>query len=169
MPVTQYCPHNAMPGICLICAAESMGLPPAYSKPFGVSTCPHGADGRHCHLCVNTLKPGGTTELAATVKIRDAIYGGFENVARITQMFKSIMKTSPSYIRMNDVQKEAMEMVLHKCARLLSGDPAHRDSWHDIQGYAKLAEDRLPPEVISTPIIRQQPFGGREGPLDGRN
>ena len=34
-------------------------------------------------------------------------------------------------------------MILSKISRLVTGDPAHKDSWHDIQGYAKLAEDRL--------------------------
>lgn len=82
--------------------------------------------------------------LSGTIKTRDKEYGGFERVAEITQKFKGIMKSSPSYVKMTDVEKEAMEMVMHKCARLLAGNPHHLDSWHDIQGYAKLVEDRLP-------------------------
>jgi hypothetical protein len=27
--------------------------------------------------------------------------------------------------------------------RILAGNPSHADHWHDIQGYAKLIEDRL--------------------------
>src|SRR5690606_10084595 len=31
-----------------------------------------------------------------------------------------------------------------KIARILIGDPNYADNWHDIQGYAKLVEERLP-------------------------
>lgn len=119
--------------------------------------CPHG-NALDCYppctLCPGIAQVGIGSTLGATVKTRDAKYGGFENVARITQQFKTMLKGCPSYLQMTDVEKEGLEMVLHKCARLMSGDPHHRDSWHDIQGYAKLVEDRLPPETVSTPIIK---------------
>jgi len=44
---------------------------------------------------------------------------------------------------LNDVQKEALEMILHKVARIVSGNPNHADHWHDIGGYSKLVEDRI--------------------------
>jgi hypothetical protein len=31
-----------------------------------------------------------------------------------------------------------LEMIAHKIARILSGDPNHRDHWEDIAGYAEL-------------------------------
>ena len=34
--------------------------------------------------------------------------------------------------------------IADKIGRILSGDPNYADNWHDIQGYAKLVEDRLP-------------------------
>ncbi len=34
------------------------------------------------------------------------------------------------------------EVIADKIARILNGDPNYKDNWHDIQGYAKLAEDR---------------------------
>jgi hypothetical protein len=34
-------------------------------------------------------------------------------------------------------------MILMKLARALNGDPNDTDNWHDIQGYAKLVEDRI--------------------------
>jgi hypothetical protein len=36
-----------------------------------------------------------------------------------------------------------MEMICHKMARIMNGDPNYSDSWHDIAGYAKLVADRL--------------------------
>jgi hypothetical protein len=40
-------------------------------------------------------------------------------------------------------QREALEMIQHKVARILNGDPSYHDSWHDIAGYATLVADRL--------------------------
>ena len=40
-------------------------------------------------------------------------------------------------------QREALEMIAHKIARILNGDPDYADSWHDIAGYAQLVADRL--------------------------
>lgn len=40
-------------------------------------------------------------------------------------------------------QRESLEMVMHKIARIINGDPNYADSWHDIAGYAKLVADRL--------------------------
>lgn len=30
-------------------------------------------------------------------------------------------------------------MILHKCGRILSGDPNEPDHWRDIEGYARIA------------------------------
>jgi len=41
---------------------------------------------------------------------------------------------------------EALEMICLKMARLVCGDSNNRDSWHDIEGYARLAGDLLTPK-----------------------
>jgi hypothetical protein len=40
-------------------------------------------------------------------------------------------------------QREALEMIAHKIARIVNGDPNYADSWLDIAGYAQLVADRL--------------------------
>ena len=40
-------------------------------------------------------------------------------------------------------QREALEMLALKIARILNGDPNYADSWHDVAGYATLVADRL--------------------------
>ena len=40
-------------------------------------------------------------------------------------------------------QLEALDMIVHKIARIVNGDPNYSDSWVDIAGYAKLVSDRL--------------------------
>ena len=54
------------------------------------------------------------------------------------------MMRNGGWNRLNDVQAQALEVIADKIARILNGDPNYADNWHDIQGYAKLVEDRLP-------------------------
>ena len=72
-------------------------------------------------------------------------YGKFDGQARIAQGLKQIiMLVNPAkYELMAADQKEALDMICHKIARIINGDPDYADSWHDIAGYAKLVEDRL--------------------------
>lgn len=44
---------------------------------------------------------------------------------------------------MQDDQKEALEMIASKIARILNGNTNNEDSWRDIAGYATLVADRL--------------------------
>ena len=87
-----------------------------------------------------------TKNVDATLQERGARYGDFSDHARICQKIKRAM-FSGNWERLSDVQKQALEVIADKIARILSGDPNYDDNWHDIQGYAKLAEDRLPHEA----------------------
>lgn len=78
-----------------------------------------------------------------TLQERSLTHGDFSDNARITQAFKQILRKSPNWEHMTDVQKEGLEMISHKMSRIVSGDCYCRDTWHDIQGYAKCVEDRL--------------------------
>ena len=46
---------------------------------------------------------------------------------------------------------EALDMIQHKIARILNGDPNYIDSWTDIIGYARLVEKRLTSDQMSEP------------------
>ena len=63
--------------------------------------------------------------------------------------------------RLNNVQRQALTVIADKIARILSGDPNYADNWHDIQGYAKLVEDRLPqPAEAVKPDVAHCPHCG---------
>ena len=81
------------------------------------------------------------TTIEATLKERGNRYGSFEEHARITQALKAAMKDSKNWQTLRPEHSEALEMIVHKIGRILNGDPDWADSWHDIVGYAKLAED----------------------------
>lgn len=71
------------------------------------------------------------------MKARDERYGGFENVSSVSQGLKDIVFLRTTH-EWSHAQAEAMEMILHKVARLVCGGPDHVDSWVDIAGYANL-------------------------------
>ena len=78
-----------------------------------------------------------------TLAERGTRYGTFAGHAKIAQAIKEAMSNSPNWLRLADDQREALEMVAHKVARILNGDPDYHDSWHDIIGYAQLVADRI--------------------------
>ena len=81
-----------------------------------------------------------------TLTERGKRYGKFKDHAAIAQELKRAL-----YRHMDQVSKvepdadqlEALEMICHKLARIVNGDPDYADSWHDIAGYAQLVADRL--------------------------
>lgn len=84
-------------------------------------------------------------EIESTLAERGDRYGAFDERARITQAIKAAMADSPNWATLAPDQREALEMIAHKVARILNGDPNYHDSWHDMVGYAKLVADRLEP------------------------
>lgn len=70
-------------------------------------------------------------------------YGAFSDHADIAQMLKKSMWSTPNWDKLDSDMKEALEMVQHKIARILNGDPTYLDNWHDIIGYTRLVEKRL--------------------------
>lgn len=82
-------------------------------------------------------------DINATLEERGQRYGKFKDHAYISQSLKRVMKDQESWIRLDADQQEALEMIAHKIARILNGDPNYDDSWHDIAGYATLVAERL--------------------------
>ena len=77
-----------------------------------------------------------TTELLSQ---RQETHGDFNEVARIAQQFRKMMRVEYGWEHMNDAQREALDSMASKFGRIASGDPNFRDHWDDIAGYATLA------------------------------
>ena len=84
--------------------------------------------------------PNDVTE---TLTERGNRYGKFKDHAKLSQHLKNVMCCADGWSRLEPDMREALEMIQHKVARILNGDPTYADSWHDIAGYAKLVDDRL--------------------------
>jgi len=86
-----------------------------------------------------------TTDINQILAERGARYGTFDGHAEISQRLKALVHHYEA-VRGCDLehdQRESLEMVMHKVARILNGDPNYSDSWRDISGYASLVADRL--------------------------
>ena len=84
--------------------------------------------------------------LQATLDERGGNYGPFDGHALAAQQLKQIVRahlaTNKRYNSLGILSKatvdEGLDMIMHKVARLINGDPLHDDSWIDIAGYATI-------------------------------
>lgn len=70
---------------------------------------------------------------------RQKTHGDFGEVAEIAQRIKAIIRPEYESNRLTLDQREALDMIATKIARILAGDANEPDHWVDIVGYATLA------------------------------
>jgi hypothetical protein len=70
---------------------------------------------------------------------RAKTHGDFGATAEIAQAIKSVYRTGRNWDRLNDEQREALDAIATKTARILSGKPDCADHWQDCAGYVSLA------------------------------
>lgn len=123
-----------------------------------------------------------------TLAERGSRYGDFTDHAELAQELQDVMrgfrKPGPQgqivnpWAKLDSVKRQALTVIADKIARILSGDPNYTDNWHDIQGYAKLAEDRcvdstLPQldlgESFTIPLRPEIRFPNERDPLAGQH
>jgi hypothetical protein len=89
-----------------------------------------------------TQAPDSVDKLLAE---RGKSYGSFASLAKTAQEFKSLLyrELGSRNKRLADDQAEALEMIIHKIARIINGNADIADHYLDIAGYAKLVGERL--------------------------
>jgi len=93
------------------------------------------------------------TTIENTLAERGARYGSFKEHARIAQSLQDVMRNELGWRKLPDDQKQALTVISDKIARMLNGDAAYRDNWHDVAGYAKLVDDRmLADEILAATV-----------------
>jgi hypothetical protein len=71
---------------------------------------------------------------------RDDQHGGMEPVGAVSQRIKEAMRDGRNWERLFYSHQEALDMIAHKIARILSGaDPHDPQHWEDVAGYAQAA------------------------------
>lgn len=77
-----------------------------------------------------------------TLAERQNTHGDFRHNAEASQALKQTYRLHVSQ-ELTNVQLEALDNICQKMARIITGNPNHADNWHDIAGYATLAEKNL--------------------------
>lgn len=85
--------------------------------------------------------------IETTLTERGARYGEFKDHAVIAQDLQDAMRRPAGWLLLKPDQKQALTVIADKIARMLNGDPAYLDNWHDMIGYARLVEKRMEDDV----------------------
>lgn len=93
---------------------------------------------------------------------RGQTHGDFSNQAECAQDLKKAFHDWAQHNKLTPYMKEAADMILHKLARVATGDPFVQDHWDDIAGYATLVSDRAalkPRPTITEQVIASEVRG----------
>ena len=82
-----------------------------------------------------------------TLNERELRYGKFADNAQLAQSLRSMMRTANGWYNMPDTQREALDNIMGKIARQINGAKDYPDNFHDIAGYATLAEQEILPQL----------------------
>lgn len=88
-----------------------------------------------------------------TLAERGKRYGRFDDFSDIAQPLKEVLYGSIKWEALEPYMRESLEMIVHKIARILNGDPRYMDNWHDIAGYASLVESLLSERVAKDAMV----------------
>lgn len=80
--------------------------------------------------------------LFRTLHVRGDKYGEYGVMATCAQRIKEAMGPRA---HLSAAQRESLDLIATKIARIVCGNPNDPDHWLDIEGYAKLARDRIAP------------------------
>jgi hypothetical protein len=58
-------------------------------------------------------------------------------------LFKNVLHAQHGWYELSYVQREALEMMMHKVSRLVNGDSTYLDTVIDIAGYNQLMLDHM--------------------------
>lgn len=75
-----------------------------------------------------------------TLANRQTTHGSYKDNAEFSQQLKDIFRAHPGWQRLSPRMRETYDMIIHKMARTMNGNPFVADHWHDLAGYATLVE-----------------------------
>jgi hypothetical protein len=76
------------------------------------------------------------TDIKQLTDERSKTHGDFNDVSNTAQALKSIVRQGKAYGKFTPTQAEGLDMILHKIARWVNGDPNFLEHLIDIEGYA---------------------------------
>jgi hypothetical protein len=101
----------------------------------------------HVKVAYATPAPTPVSSIDTVLADRGSRYGTFESNARVAQNLKEVMRSGSSWSRLTLAQKEGLEMIQHKVARMVNGDPTYLDNIVDILGYGTLIRSSMEADI----------------------
>jgi len=83
-----------------------------------------------------------TNPAQSIIEERAKIRGDFREQARVSQNLKRMLHDARGQ-QLSDEQRECLEHMLEKMARIVTGDPNEADAWLDLIGYPTLIHNIL--------------------------
>ena len=80
-------------------------------------------------------------DVMKTLAEREKMHGDYLKVATVAQSIKDALDWQQG--KLSPVQRESLDMIVTKMARIVCGDPNIIDHWLDIEGYARLVRKIL--------------------------
>jgi nucleoid-associated protein YejK len=81
--------------------------------------------------------------IRAVLNQREKNYGDYSDVSDTSQRIKNVLRQNPNWDELYQFQRESLDMIANKIARIVNGNNDYADSWVDICGYSQLVVDRL--------------------------
>tara|TARA_R110001583_G_scaffold139087_1_gene291135 strand:+ start:1325 stop:1597 length:273 start_codon:yes stop_codon:yes gene_type:complete len=80
-----------------------------------------------------------------TLAEREKIHGDYRQVAAVAQSIKDALDCHRALFqdKFSPAQRESLDQIATKMARIVCGDPNIIDHWLDIEGYARLVRKIL--------------------------
>jgi hypothetical protein len=88
-----------------------------------------------------TLEPDSRKDAKALTSVRKEQHGDWMAQSLTANNLKTAAHEAPGWSTMSASQQEAVDMILTKVSRIVTGNPYHQDHWDDIGGYALLGAE----------------------------
>jgi hypothetical protein len=75
------------------------------------------------------------------IEERAETHGDFADTAYAAQTLKAFMHRAGNWPLLLHEQRESLDHIATKVARILAGNPNEPDHWRDIAGYARLGQN----------------------------
>ena len=72
---------------------------------------------------------------------RERTHGRFEETSSVANSIRRMLRTGRAFAWLGAGQCVALDEIALKLARIVCGDPSHRDHWDDVSGYAIKGRD----------------------------
>ena len=95
-------------------------------------------------------------DVQGTLAARQHTHGSFEANAEVSQALCSLMREAPAWPRLQPFQREALEMLQKKIARMLTGSTCFVDSARDLVGYSTLMYEGMLKTSGSTDVVQHK-------------